>query len=83
MIFYGNFLSLFDYLMISQSKSRSRSVITAEYIREFTQRQEYNYDYVNSRIKLQARHYFTGIPFKSYRNPFYITVEQHITVIAI
>ena len=48
--------------------------------REFTQRQGYDYDYVNGRIKL---HYFTGIPFKSYRNPFYITVKQQITVIAI
>ena len=51
--------------------------------REFTQRQEYDYDYVNGRIKLQTRHYFKGIPFKSYRNPFYITVKQQITVIAI
>ena len=51
--------------------------------REFTQRQEYDYDYVNGRIKLQTQHYFTGIPFKSYRNPFYITVKQQITVIAI
>ena len=49
--------------------------------REFTQRQEY--EYVNGRIKLQTQHYFTGIPFKSYRNPFYITVKQQITVIAI
>ena len=31
--------------------------------REFTQRQEYDYDYVNGRIKLQTQHYFTGIPF--------------------
>ena len=31
MIFYGNFVSLFDYLMISQSNSRSRLVITARY----------------------------------------------------
>ena len=53
------------------------------YNREFTQRQEYDYDYVNGRIKLQTQHYFTGIPFKSYRNPFYITVKQQITVIAI
>ena len=52
-------------------------------IREFTQRQEYDYDYVNGRIKLQTQHYFTGIPFKSCRNPFYITVKQQITVIAI
>ena len=52
-------------------------------IREFTQRQEYDYDYVNDRIKLQTQHYFTGIPFKSYRNPFYITAKQQITVIAI
>ena len=51
--------------------------------REFTQRQEYDYDDVNGRIKLQTQHYFTGIPFKSYRNPFYITVKQQITVIAI
>ena len=52
-------------------------------IREFKQRQEYDYDYVNGRIKLQTQHYFTGIPFKCYRNPFYITVKQQITVIAI
>ena len=52
-------------------------------IREFTQRQEYDYDYANGRIKLQTQHYFTGIPFKSYRNPIYIMVKQQITVIAI
>ena len=48
--------------------------------RELTQPQEYDYDYVNV---MQTQHYFTGIPFKSYRNPFYITVKQQITVIAI
>ena len=31
-IFYGNFLSLFDYLMITQSKSRIRSVVNVQYI---------------------------------------------------
>ena len=30
-IFYGNFLSLFDYLMIIQSKSRIRSVVNVQY----------------------------------------------------
>ena len=28
---YGNFLSLFDYLMITQSKSRIRSVVNVQY----------------------------------------------------
>ena len=42
------------------------SVTLDALIREFTQRQEYDYDYVNGRIKLQTQHYFTGIPF----NPF-------------
>ena len=30
-IFYGNFLSLFDYLRITQSKSRIRSVVNVQY----------------------------------------------------
>ena len=34
--------------------------IIAGIIREFTQRQEYDYDYVNGHIKLQTQHYFTG-----------------------
>ena len=84
--------NLIDHFKILLNKDEANKTLHEENMntecsisdnREFPQRQEYDYDYVNGRIKLQTQHYLTGIPFKSYRNPFYITVKQQITVIAI